>query len=128
MPKKQLVLCTIVAAVGFILYYGSSSSDGEHRAASTSETTRDNGTPDTSPATFDGSDCTQDCSGHEAGYAWAQEHDIGDGNACDVAGQHSNSPSFAEGCHAYVDGAADSEDSGDSDSNSEDPGERDDEN
>ena len=57
------------------------------------------------------------------GYAWAQEHDIGDGNACDAAGEHSNSPSFAEGCHAYVNDDADTEDSATSDSNSEDPGE-----
>lgn len=53
--------------------------------------------------TFHGYDCTIDCSGHEAGYDWAEEHGITDGDDCDTAGEHSNSPSFAEGCHAYVD-------------------------
>jgi len=58
----------------------------------------------TDRSTFDGYDCTVDCSGHEAGYNWAEEHGITDGDDCDTAGEHSNSPSFAEGCHAYVDG------------------------
>lgn len=55
-------------------------------------------------STFHGYECIGDCSGHEAGYNWAEEHDIQDGDDCDAAGEHSNSPSFAEGCHAYVDG------------------------
>jgi hypothetical protein len=54
-------------------------------------------------ATFHGHDCTVDCSGHEAGLNWAEEHGITDGDDCDTAGEHSNSPSFAERCHAYVD-------------------------
>ena len=48
--------------------------------------------------------CTSDCSGHEAGFRWAEEHDITDADDCDAAGEHSNSPSFAEGCQAYVEG------------------------
>jgi len=59
---------------------------------------------DSGPSTLQGYDCTVDCSGHEAGYDWAEEHGIADGDDCDVAGEDSNSPSFAEGCHAYVDG------------------------
>jgi hypothetical protein len=62
--------------------------------------------------------CTGDCSGHNAGYNWAEKHDIQDGDACDEAGEHSNSPSFAEGCHAYIDG--DSSQSEGSESPSED--------
>ena len=41
-------------------------------------------------------------SGHEAGYNWAEEHDIDNEDDCDAAGDTSNSPSFAEGCKAYV--------------------------
>jgi len=41
-------------------------------------------------------------SGHQAGYDWAQEKDIDDEDDCDTAGDHSNSPSFAEGCKSYV--------------------------
>jgi hypothetical protein len=58
----------------------------------------------TAPSSFAGYDCTEDCSGHEAGYNWAEEHDIDDEEVCDTAGDHSNSPSFAEGCRAYVNG------------------------
>lgn len=38
-------------------------------------------------------DCTQDCSGHDAGYEWAEENDIRDPGDCD-----GNSQSFIEGC------------------------------
>ena len=41
--------------------------------------------------------CTQDCSGHEAGFAWAQEHDITDEYDC-----RGRSDSFIEGCEAFV--------------------------
>ena len=53
-------------------------------------------------SSFAGSPCTSDCSGHEAGYNWAEEHGIDDESDCDTAGDTSNSPSFAEGCRAYV--------------------------
>lgn len=41
--------------------------------------------------------CTQDCSGHEAGFAWAQENDITDESDCG-----GNSMSFIEGCEAFA--------------------------
>ena len=50
----------------------------------------------------DTSNCTSDCSGHDAGYRWAEENSIDDVSACDTAGDTSNSPSFAEGCREYV--------------------------
>ena len=62
---------------------------------------------------FHGYPCTQDCSGHEAGYNWAEQHSINDVDSCDQAGETSNSPSFAEGCKAYVEeneGATDDDD------------------
>jgi hypothetical protein len=43
------------------------------------------------------SECTQDCSGHDAGYQWAEEHGIDDADDCG-----GNSSSFIEGCQAYV--------------------------
>jgi hypothetical protein len=61
---------------------------------------------------FGGYDCSGDCSGHEAGYAWAEEHDIDDEDDCEAAGGNSNSPSFAEGCKAYVSGDGSDDDSG----------------
>lgn len=47
--------------------------------------------------TFEGYECTEDCSGHEAGYAWAEENDITDPDDCG-----GNSQSFIEGCIAYA--------------------------
>lgn len=40
--------------------------------------------------------CTQDCSGHDAGYAWAQDNDVSDPDDCG-----GDSQSFIEGCRAY---------------------------
>lgn len=47
--------------------------------------------------TFHGYTCSVDCSGHEAGYRWAEEYGITDAVDCS-----SNSGSFVEGCVAYV--------------------------
>lgn len=52
-------------------------------------------------ATFDGYQCTDDCSGHQAGYDWAQEKDIDDISSCTTASQ-----SFNEGCESFVNGGA----------------------
>ncbi len=46
---------------------------------------------------FKGYECTEDCSGHEAGYSWAEESGIGSEEECT-----GNSQSFIEGCYAYV--------------------------
>ena len=48
--------------------------------------------------TFGGFECTDDCSGHAAGYRWAEEHDIDDEDFCPAG----NSLSFHEGCLVYV--------------------------
>lgn len=46
---------------------------------------------------FMGYECTQDCSGHEAGYEWAEQKGITSEGDCG-----GNSNSFIEGCQAYV--------------------------
>lgn len=48
--------------------------------------------------TFNGYECTDDCSGHEAGYEWAEEQGITDASDCG-----GNSNSFIEGCESYAD-------------------------
>ena len=50
-----------------------------------------------SAESFKGYDCTQDCSGHKAGYEWAQRKNISDAADC-----RGNSNSFIEGCLAAV--------------------------
>lgn len=49
------------------------------------------------PASFRGYRCTNDCSGHEAGYEWGEENGIDDPDDCD-----GNSESFIEGCRSYA--------------------------
>jgi hypothetical protein len=41
--------------------------------------------------------CTDDCSGHDAGYRWAEENDVTDASDCS-----GNSQSFVAGCEAYA--------------------------
>jgi hypothetical protein len=53
--------------------------------------------PEAGAQRFKGSPCTQDCSGHEAGYKWAERQAIADESDC---GGTSNS--FIEGCRSYV--------------------------
>jgi hypothetical protein len=53
--------------------------------------------PAYSSSTFMGYPCTADCSGHEAGYKWAEEKGIDDPDDCG-----GNSDSFIEGCQAYA--------------------------
>jgi len=45
----------------------------------------------------DTSQCTEDCSGHDAGFEWAREHDVTDATECS-----GDSQSFVEGCEAYA--------------------------
>jgi len=49
-------------------------------------------------ATFGGYDCTDDCSGHAAGYKWAEEHNITEEQYC----PEGDSQSFHEGCIVYT--------------------------
>jgi hypothetical protein len=50
--------------------------------------------------------CTEDCEGHDAGYAWAREHDVDDEALCPDA----HGESFEEGCKAFVQAYADAHD------------------
>lgn len=56
---------------------------------------------DGSHGEFEGQGCTQDCGGHEAGYAWAEEKGITDPENCG-----GKSWSFIEGCKAYAEQAS----------------------
>ncbi|MBU4015998.1 hypothetical protein KKF69_00820 [Patescibacteria group bacterium] len=49
---------------------------------------------------YNGYPCTVDCSGHEAGYEWAEENGI---TQDDVDSYSGNSNSFMEGMQSYVD-------------------------
>jgi hypothetical protein len=62
---------------------------------------------------FGGHECTDDCSGHVAGYRWAEAKNITNESDCPLNG---NATSFYEGCLVYVedpDRGADEDDDGD---------------
>ena len=59
------------------------------------------GSTTASADTFDGYECTDDCSGHQAGYDWAVENEIDDVDSCGTESQ-----SFNEGCQSAVDGGS----------------------
>jgi hypothetical protein len=67
--------------------------------------------------TFGGYECTVDCSGHKAGYEWAEEKGITDEAECEqILDKSPNRTSFYEGCMAYVEDptrGADEDDDGD---------------
>jgi hypothetical protein len=48
---------------------------------------------------FGGYDCSDDCSGHAAGYRWAEAHGITNESDCPLRGR---ALSFCEGCLVYV--------------------------
>jgi hypothetical protein len=57
-------------------------------------------------------ECTEDCSGHDAGRQWAEDNDINDPDECG-----GKSWSFEEGCREYAEDQADDGDDGASDDN-----------
>jgi hypothetical protein len=56
------------------------------------------GSTEATAATFDGYQCKGDCSGHQAGYDWAEQNDVDDESSCSTP-----STSFNEGCQSYID-------------------------
>lgn len=105
MDKK--IIWAIIIVIGLVMLLTHSKTDVGSTPAVTSTASNSDSSDDTSAerpssSTFAGSPCTSDCSGHEAGYNWAEENGIDDESDCDTAGDTSNSPSFAEGCRAYV--------------------------
>ncbi|MET4601090.1 hypothetical protein ABIB90_000541 [Bradyrhizobium sp. JR4.1] len=62
---------------------------------------------------FGSYECSNDCSGHAAGYRWAEAHNVTSESGCPLRG---NAISFYEGCLVYVedpDRGADEDDDGD---------------
>ncbi len=49
------------------------------------------------PGSFHGQACTRDCSGHKAGYEWAEKKNVTQPEQCG-----GKSRSFAEGCRSWV--------------------------
>lgn len=80
-----------------IYYAAHSDEQGQASSAASYSSSASDDSDSPSEPQFHGYDCTVDCSGHEAGYKWAEEHGIDDEDDC-----RGNSQSFIEGCQAYV--------------------------
>jgi hypothetical protein len=53
--------------------------------------------------TFGENECTDDCSGHKAGYEWAEVRGITDLSTCEsILSRSPNRTSFYEGCVTYT--------------------------
>lgn len=68
---------------------------------------------DTQAREFGSYECSDDCSGHAAGYRWAEAHNVTSVSSCPLRG---NAISFYEGCLVYVEDpsrGADEDDDGD---------------
>lgn len=110
---KRLLLSAALLAPLFVLAYGSEPSyeDGYRYgqdASDISDCTAEFGSDDEAfdwcaeaiserSGEFHGYECTDDCSGHQAGWDWAETHAIDDPDDCG-----GNSQSFIEGCMAYA--------------------------
>lgn len=93
-----IVIALIVG--GYYLFAGNNESESKsaYDASFTSSNySNDEDDSEFETKTFKGYECTDDCSGHEAGYNWAEENGIYDENDCG-----GNSNSFIEGCISYV--------------------------
>ena len=88
---RQLLLIVVCA----LLFGGCTSGGGDYYEG------RYGGTDvvqyDDPPVTSDTWECTDDCSGHDAGYEWASDQGISDPDDCG-----GKSDSFIEGCEAYA--------------------------
>ncbi len=111
--KWILIVATFSILILFISSSSSSSSTARSESSSVSTVNSDD-YPDedieseqteenidtTNGLEFNGDPCTEDCSGHEAGYEWAEEKGITQDDVDDYSG---NSESFREGMQSYVD-------------------------
>jgi len=104
---KYSCIAIIVAALVFVSMKKSSGNEANFTgdpetggSSYTSDTTyggNDEPDSDTYSDIHGSDDCTSDCSGHDAGYDWGEEHDI-----CDTDYSGGNSNSFDEGVQAYA--------------------------
>jgi hypothetical protein len=94
-----------IAVLAVVIYaVASHSSDPSPNTAAATEQSYSSDAASTSDQTFDEDPCSIDCSGHQAGYDWAERNSIDDEDVCDRAADNSNSPSFGAGCKAYANG------------------------
>ncbi len=100
MPRLSVAAMLVVVALLLPGCGGGGSSYGEDDGYSYEEDEIES-----DPADVDAADvaeiefdnCTSDCSGHEAGFQWAQDNDVTDTSECS-----GDSNSFIEGCESFA--------------------------
>jgi hypothetical protein len=97
--KRILKSVGVVLLLGFfaITFIGCTPEQNDSGVESQSEVDSPAVKGEETNQTFHGNTCTDDCSGHEAGYNWAEEKGITDPDDCG-----GNSNSFIEGCQSYA--------------------------
>ena len=96
----KISVCVIIAVFFSIALTGCSNNSSTNSSDSIFDSSATSDQTDTSsetPNTFRGNTCIDDCSGHKAGYDWAEEQGITDPSDCG-----GNSNSFIEGCESYA--------------------------
>jgi hypothetical protein len=93
MSARVLVATLLLAA----LLPGCARTDRPNTDVRTDSRARAEARPAEAVEEISGDPCTENCSGSEAGYDWAEQKGIVDPNDCG-----GNSDSFIEGCMAYV--------------------------
>jgi len=95
-----ILLCAAVLSSCGSSSSGASYEDREESSEFDEDEAKDSAVSDLNGQTFqdvgDTSRCTQDCSGHDDGWQWAQDNDVRNASDC------SGSGSFEDGCEAYV--------------------------
>lgn len=89
------LVISLLAAFALASCGGSSDPENGYDSIEEYDASQANGFGDSD--TFHGYECTDDCGGHEAGYAWAEDKGIDDPDNCGGKSQ-----SFIEGCRAYA--------------------------
>lgn len=93
------IIVVIIIGIIFLVLLSNSGSSNTSTSTSTNFEAEEN---NNDINTYKGNECTSDCSGHEAGYEWAEEKGISGPDDCG-----GNSQSFIEGCQSYAEEQSD---------------------
>lgn len=94
----RIVLALLLSAAALVLAGCGESAEAQDARVDAAADNAQASDVDASEVEADGySGCTDDCSGHEAGFEWARDNDLADESECS-----GDSNSFVEGCEQFV--------------------------
>lgn len=93
----------VVIFFGWLIFSGTNDSSSDNSSDIYESSTVENDYESVEePQEFNGYECSDDCSGHEAGYNWADENDICSEYGYGDEYYDSSSDSFNEGVTSYI--------------------------